>query len=250
LLSLSTGSMFTRDEFFPTINGPFWSLAVEIWFSILFPFILLAMKRYGVIRTAVTISVVALLVRLVGTHFSFINLQTNPLKDSVVARADDFAVGMAIAFFYMRGTLPKLRAKHALIGVAFVAFACLLWDFQPNVRAVAIATFNIPLQIGVALILVSALNEESRTAKLLSVWPLKLAGAMCFSLYCWHALLIGPTVQTAPFALTNVLTMWVPLLVLASFTYRFIEFPTVAAEKLFRLKAETSSRSSVEPGTV
>ena len=34
LLALTTMSMFSADEFFPHVNGPFWTLMLEIWFTL------------------------------------------------------------------------------------------------------------------------------------------------------------------------------------------------------------------------
>ncbi len=233
LLTLSTLSMFTKHQFFPTINGPFWSLAVEIWFSVLCPFILLKMMKGGPIKIAAFIAAIALLVRLVGTQVVFENNQVNPVKDFLVARMDDFALGMVIAILYARGRLPKLSDGHSLVGVCAILIAAILWDFQGSLPSFAAALFNLPLQVGVALVLIAALSEAPATKSLLTTRPLRLAGAMCFSLYCWHSMLIGPGISDHPFSLKSNMIFWTCLIVLASFTYRSIEFPKVPLRALF-----------------
>ncbi len=236
ILSLTTLNMFSYEHFFPAINFPLWSLSIEIWFCILFPFIYLAMQRFGVIKVLLCISAIALAVRCYGSFVEYPNAFINPVKDSVVARADDFAVGMAVAIAYSRGLLPKLGLGSMFAGVSLVQIAAIGWDFQDSIRP-AVGLLNIPLQLGTALILISSLNAKS----ILTAWPLRVLGAMCFSLYVWHALVMGHTILASPFSATNLLIFWVPLLLLSAFTYRFIEFPKANFVALFRLGSSHSA---------
>lgn len=234
ILSLTTLNMFSYEHFLPAINVPLWSLSLEIWFCILFPFIYLAMQRFGVLKVLLCISAVALAVRCYGALIEYPNALLNPVKDSVFARADDFAIGMAVAIAYSRGILPKLGLGSTIAGVGLIQLAAIGWDVQSSIRP-AVGLLNIPLQLGVAIILVSALNENGFTKSLLTASPLKLLGAMCFSIYVWHGLVMGPTIIASPFSATNLVSFWVPLLLLSAFTYRFIEFPKVKFDVLFRL---------------
>jgi peptidoglycan/LPS O-acetylase OafA/YrhL len=235
ILTLSTCSMFTTSEFFPTINGPFWSLAIEIWFSILFPAVLLAAVRFGFAKTLIAVGLLSLVVRIAGVGFPFTNVNVNPVKDSVLGRLDDFVVGMALAQLYAKGVLPRFTGRHALAGAAIIAMAAGLWDMSASLPGAAVALSNNVLQVGLALVLIAALNESNRVASILSAWPLRVAGAMCFSLYCWHSLLIGPELRGAPFDLINQALYWGTLILLAATTYRFIEFPRSNAADIFSL---------------
>src|SRR5690349_21512846 len=172
VLTLSTASMFTTREFFPSINAPFWSLALEIWFSVLFPILLIAVVRTSTMAIAISIGSIALGVRIVGTDFPFINSNVNPVKDSVPARLDDFVVGMALARLYATNRLPQLRSYHALLGIACIALAGALWDLAPSLPRAMVSLFNVVVQGGVALVLIAALNSKTRVATLLSIWPL------------------------------------------------------------------------------
>ncbi len=234
ILSLTTLNMFSYEHFLPAINVPLWSLSLEIWFCILFPFIYLAMQRFGVIKVLLSISAVALALRCYGASIEYPNALLNPVKDSVIARADDFAIGMAVAIAYSRGILPKLGLGSTLAGVGLIQLAAIGWDVQSSIRP-AVGLLNIPLQLGTALILVSALNENGFTKSLFTAWPLRLLGAMCFSIYVWHGLVMGPTIVASPFSTTNLISFWVPLLLLSAVTYRFIEFPKAKFGALFRL---------------
>jgi peptidoglycan/LPS O-acetylase OafA/YrhL len=239
VLTISTGSMLTSSEFFPTINGPLWSLAIEIWFSIFFPFLLIAIAKFGVSRTIVVIAILSLAIRVVGTYLLFTGVNASPIKDSVLGRLDDFAIGAVIAQLYAKSLLPKLRSRYALLGVAIIALAGALWDVNEDLPRATVSLFNIVVQCGVALVLITSLNPDTRAASVLSIWPLRLAGAMCFSLYCWHALLINHALLVNPFNLVNQLTFWLPLAALSAVTYRYIEFPRSDLADIFQLGEQT-----------
>lgn len=238
LLSLTTLTMFRMDvQFFPAINGAFWTLFVEIWFCVLFPFLVKWSLRYGIRRVLVPVLVVAFAFRLAGAYVPFINIHANPVKDFVFARMDDFFVGMVVAWFYAHGQLPRIRGA-ALIGLGCLVASAFLWDLRVQDR---LPIFVVPLlnnlaQIGFAAMLVTALSHDTFTAKILSLYPLRMLGVMCFSLYLWHVMLLRPAFYVNPFFFEKQVEFWGTLLVLSAFTYRYIEFPQVASvRKLFRL---------------
>lgn len=112
-----------------------------------------------------------------------------------------------------------------------------LWDLrmQGIVPKFAVAFFNNLSQVGFGLILVSVLQSGWPRA-LVSVWGLRVLGAMCYLVYCWHGLLITPTLRLEPFNLISQFEFWCVLILLSSLTYRFIEFPHERSlAKLFRL---------------
>ncbi len=80
-LTLSTTSMFTSSEFFPRINGSFWSLMVEIWFSVLFPLLLVMLQRYRWVFVILPVLLIAIGLRVAGAYFPFADVHTNPVKD-------------------------------------------------------------------------------------------------------------------------------------------------------------------------
>lgn len=238
LVTASTLNLLIPSEFFPTINGPFWSLGIEIWFTPFLPVLIWSMRKHGPLRALAAIALAAFVVRCVGAYVPFINVHINPVKDSVFARMDDFAVGAVLAWAFARGKLPALGLRHVAIGLVTMAFAGFLWDLrvQQLMPRGLTAGFNVIQQIGIAILIVSALNIRGRFAEILSVWPLRILGAMCFSIYCWHALLLSPQIQGTPFDLRMQLSFWLALLFLSAVTYRYIEFPTIPIRKLFLLE--------------
>jgi peptidoglycan/LPS O-acetylase OafA/YrhL len=239
LLTTSTLGMFTYNEFFPTVFPVGWSLAVEIWASLLLPFIILASLRFGWLRTLASILLVALAVRLVGTHFHFINFHVRPLKDSVPARIDDFAVGAFIAALYAKGSLRLLPWWSFPAGVTSVVAAMALsdlgsFDLAPEWTFAFVNSFA---QIGFGLMLAGAIGRPSPISRALSSWFLALAGAMCFSLYVWHVPFRGDQFVDNPFGLRNNLNYWPPFLITALMTYRYVEFPKSTWWQVLRLGA-------------
>lgn len=239
-LVLTTTSMFTVSEFFPRINGSFWSLMVEIWFCVLFPFLIWALMRYRVVFIVLPIMLVAVGLRIAGAYFSFHDVHINPMKDFFVARTDDFLIGMLIACLYARQKLPeRFGALMFFGGCAMIVATAVLWDLrmQGILPPFWIACFNNLSQVGFGLVLISVLQPGWPRA-LLSLWWLRILGAMCFSIYCWHELLITRELKLSPFSLTLQLQFWFLLILLSSLTYRFIEFPhSRSLLKLFRLES-------------
>jgi peptidoglycan/LPS O-acetylase OafA/YrhL len=121
-------SMFTASDSYPQVNQPFWSLMLEIWFSILIPILIIAAWRFGYWRLLAIAIAVALTVRLVGTQLSFTTVLHNPVKDSVVARIDDFMIGVVVARLYVGGQLRLAPRWLFALGVMFVVLSALGWD--------------------------------------------------------------------------------------------------------------------------
>lgn len=251
VLALTTGSMLTRGEFFPTINGPFWSLAVELWFSIAFPLVLLAVHRFGFRRVFILVVTASFLVRVPGAYFQFENIHANPLKDSVPARMDDFLVGMGVAYLYARRGLPSGTLSMFLGAVCCLVLSALAWDLrlQGRIPVVLTAILNNLTQAGCAGLIIVAIHPGSTFGRLISAWWLRILGAMCFSIYCWHSLLIRPAFIADPFDPIRMLEFWVILLLLSAFTFRFIEFAkTKSVRELFLLDGTGEGRSDQPSG--
>ena len=123
-------SMLIPDEFFPHVNGPFWTLMLEIWFSISLPALMIAAVRFGYWRVIAAAAATALIIRLVGTELSFPAFPAphiNPLKDSVPARIDDFVIGMVVAKLYRDGHLREALQWLFVPGVAIMVLSGISW---------------------------------------------------------------------------------------------------------------------------
>jgi len=229
LLALTTMSMFSADEFFPHVNGPFWTLMLEIWFSISLPALMIAAARFGYWRVFAAAAATALIIRLVGTQVSFSAFPgpyINPLKDSLPARIDDFVVGMVVAKLYRDGHLREATQWLFVPGVALVVLSGIGWDLimQGVAPRWLGGVLNLVTSTGFACVLMSCLAPRSSAGRATSWRPLRVVGAMCFSLYCWHFLLVQVSnpnsLEIRRVGLFLLTTVGIALL-----SYRFIEFP-------------------------
>ena len=243
LMMLSTTSMFSNTFFFPSINPAFWSLMVEIWFSIALPAVLISINKFGIKRTAAAILVTALALRIGGSYYEFGMVIINPVKDFFIARCDDFMAGMIVCYLYVNGKLPNKPKSCLIIGIILVACAALTWDLitLEKIPRVIGAFTNIFASVGFSLVLVAALKSKSWLSKFFSMWWLRLLGAMCFSIYCWHLLVVSQPLLENPGKLKIEMQFWITLLLLSAFTYRYIECAKeVSAKKVFMLDSSSS----------
>jgi peptidoglycan/LPS O-acetylase OafA/YrhL len=210
---------FHIDTFLPSVNVVLWSLGIEFWFSVIFPALVLAIAKYGLLRTAVVVFVMAIGVRTVAQFFPQANYMGNPslniLANSLPGRLDDFFVGMVLATLYARGRSVVAPVWIFLAGVVLLTLTCIFHDM---VRAGRIASsgdvfVGSLFQAGAAAIIMAALSMKN-----FRCYPLELLGLMCYSLYFWHGWVINHTVSA------NGILYFV--LILAGFawlSYRYIE---------------------------
>lgn len=239
LMAVSSASMFSTTYFFPRINGPFWSLLVEIYFSAALPIILISIMKFGIKRTAIFIIIIAIAIRIPGSYFDFVSIHINPVKDFFIARADDFIAGMVVCYLYINKKIPHKPVIFFIAGISLIFLASTIWDLreQELIPKFISAFANNFSSIGFSLLVVSALQARGLASLILSAWPLRIFGAMCFSIYCWHGLLINNLLLNNPINFTNQFQFWTTLLLLSAATYKYIEFPNEKSmKKLFLLK--------------
>ncbi len=102
---------------------PDWSLALEMQFYLLFPFLAMALRKMGPGCFFATMSIIAAVSRLLITYYSDAPaglLGQWPQPSLLPLKIQIFTIGMIIAEVYLRGP-QVLRSKWFLLG--FVAFA-------------------------------------------------------------------------------------------------------------------------------
>ncbi len=229
--------------FFPPENPPLWSLGVEIWYSALLPFLLLAMGRAGIRKTLLwTIGFSAIIhaIGLAALHDHKIPL--NVISDSLPGRLSDFCIGMLAAYGWVR--VPALK-RHGplLLALTVVLLASMLlaiaaWragDLPPWSQTF----WSLGFAAGVARLILALQQPETApiVRRALEFAPLQVIGMMCFSIYIWHWLLLHAVTTlhgSADWVFTGKFGVYLVLLLLISaFSYRFIEFGHVGVTKLF-----------------
>lgn len=240
-LMLTATFNFTEDLYYPPYNWVLWSLGLEIFFSLIFPLLVLLERRFGMRALAAGVLVLSLATRIAGErHYqgSF-NPLLDPVKDSLLGRLDEFVLGMAACRLCVSGYRPRFPALGVLAGALALYVACALWDavLLARLPRAAVPYLYLVTSLGATTLLLAALALGPGLLRaLLANPPLQLAGMMCYSLYIWHGVLILH-LFTAPSHYDPLPLAWnLAILLLASaLSYRCIEFPHVRNTRaLFR----------------
>jgi len=222
--------IFRQETFFPPANWVLWSLGVEVWFSVFFPFVVLAIEKYGWKKTLLTVLIISLTVRVMGRMV--LPATTRPtinwLSDSLPGRLDEFVIGMLSATLFLKRWKLARPLYQLAIGVFLVTASMTLWAlwYRGHFTFAAAGLFNLPFDFGILLTVNALLTGCRPVASLICAWPLQMSGLMCYSLYLWHGQIISkyrPSAYTAPTFLG-----YLGLVYLVSWlSYRYIEFGAV-----------------------
>ncbi|MBS0583580.1 MAG: acyltransferase [Proteobacteria bacterium] len=219
---------FTSVTFMPELNVVLWSLGIEIWFSLLFPFLVIFISRFSWRRALPSVLLLALVVRLVGEAFRIFSLGDydilNPVKDSVLGRMDDFVIGMGLAALHAQGYRVAHPGRVLVLGlVALTAtFTYADYSFSGVLPSFAIALVNTLFQISAVLLMLALLAMNRVRCR-----PIELIGMMCYSIYIWNFVVIIHVAPSAAFSqhpwpsFLEFLSIMIPLTWLS---YRYIEF--------------------------
>ncbi|MFD1795447.1 acyltransferase [Paracoccus aurantiacus] len=233
--------------FFPPNNPPLWSLGIEIWFSVLFPILLILTRTRGVVLVLGLLTAAAFLFHALATAaFHEEGKYLNDVADTIPGRLGDFCIGMLAAhFWFRRNGRDSLRGPIGyvltLATVACIYLALLLstaryvGELPPEVQTLA----NLLLASGTAMmiLLLQSVPDLHFIRAVLEIRLLQLIGMMCFSIYIWHwqilhafNLLLGDQLWVR----TPVIAVYLAVLSIVSIcSYRFIEFRRQPARKIF-----------------
>ena len=236
--------LFVHNLFVAThgsINGPSWSVALEMQFYLAIMLAAPWLARTNALRMLLYAIAVAALWRFVTTlvlvpgvatpHIQFIYSTQLP---GVI---DEFAVGIALALAVQRNTnrvanwlTPSWRhfAAWSRLAVALLAVAIRLdrafffWDYQSMVVG-----WRLLLATGFAALLGAAITFPWAGRRLLA--PLRYVGDISYGIYLWHILVLMALMQNIP-ALGGALLMTYTLLgtvVLAALTWHLVVRPNL-----------------------
>jgi len=252
ILTLTTISIFTYSEFAPMLNKTLWSLSVEIWFSLLFPFLIFGVYKFGFKNVTISIFLLSLFVRLIGMLIYPGQHGVVPFKDGFLGRLDDFFLGMVICkFYYEKKYCFKDKFAYSFIhsfihsfwyfamSILFIFGSWLIWDLATinKIPVYAEAFIYWLFQIGFLLLIVGALKNGSFICRICNFWFLRVLGAMCFSIYVWHSLLLTSSYNWNFSNFWNIGAYFIATFILGAISYRFIEFGSEkSAKKLFLLE--------------
>jgi len=171
-------------------NGPAWSIACEMFFYVLFPFLIAwaRNRRAWTIAIALVCVFLTQVLLIVGARtFAPAGQRGFLVSQFPPTHLFDFVIGMAAGLFFLKGGREWLAAGYRRTGTLLAAMVplALLAYFRPIDPAYLLMTpFFALLVLGLA-------SPPSRRPSVLAARPLLLLGEASFSLYLIHVPLLN-----------------------------------------------------------
>lgn len=229
---LSTLYIFSPRGFMPPSNVVLWSVSVEIWFSLLFPFFVLAIERWRMVRVLLATMAVGALFVIAGKQIPVERIgEFRPFTMGIFAACQEFLLGMLACQLYVASLSDSaLRSRLFRLLVPGIAVTIVSFYFMQRgglwlgLRIANGMMFN----IGFTLLLLGVLSGPSPLRWLLQTWPLQVVGCMCYSIYAWHGIMMNEMIPPETARLADTMRLLLPYLAvtlaLSILSYRYIEF--------------------------
>jgi peptidoglycan/LPS O-acetylase OafA/YrhL len=187
-----------NDVSFTSLNGNFWSLAVEVQFYVLFPFIVIGFARRPAITIAATI--------LIGLAYS--TIITNQHRDvyfqwsyDLLAYLPLFALGIASAYVYekwVRDAQPSQAVQREMVFVSFASVLVLAFVFEQADRiggGFPVWAWQNGHRFEIALILciftLSSLLAAELWQRVVANPVLRFYADISYNMYLWNAVVVS-----------------------------------------------------------
>ncbi len=169
----------------PSPNRAFWSMAVEAQLYVLFPLLLLVVRRWGAILMVATVTLVVAAVGIFGPHISRVDTFVVQSPPDLAAL---FALGILSAGIVRASRAPRSWPWPWLaLGAALPVLATIWW--QGSVwTAHHLLWVDLALGPAIACLLASlATGRPTPLLRLLDARPMRNLGLSSYSLYLTHA---------------------------------------------------------------
>jgi peptidoglycan/LPS O-acetylase OafA/YrhL len=169
----------------PSPNRSFWSLAVEAQLYVLFPLLLLLVRRWGAVAMVATVTLLVAALGIVGPHVSRVDTFVINSPPDLAAL---FAVGILAAGIVQAGNTRRSWPWQWLaLAAAAPVFAAIWWQgtawTNDNLLWVDLA-----LGPAIACLLAGlATGRPARLLRALDARPMRNLGASSYSVYLIHA---------------------------------------------------------------
>jgi peptidoglycan/LPS O-acetylase OafA/YrhL len=239
-LQLNIGNPDTGfgNEYLPV--GPLWTIAVEFQFYLIFPFLIIFYRKYGVKYF------VGLIFVMIGLRLMIWNIvpfaYTN-LYHTIIGRLDQFLVGMILGVIYLQRN--KIYFKNPIWLVSFLLIFTFLLKFNEVNMFKGVLGFTLE-GIAWCVIILAYLDMKLKIPLLIEKSLTKL-GELSFSLYLLHLLVFSSFKNQFGIiefsesikynAVFNTILIGLPITILFSLlTYTFIEKPFMDFRKPYLVK--------------
>ena len=209
---------------------PTWTITIEIFGSILVPFLVTGMKRRNL--------AILIVIALIAASVAFSELHS---RASMLAFPLQFAAGCGLALYFWKRE-PSAGYPAALVGLALIFAARPLWwllmtgslqpiEYRTNAAAPAL------LETAGAVLLIAALASHRFRSAVFEWRPMRALGDWSYSIYLIHfpvlRLLAYSIPPMQPVMATLVLAVGTVAITcaLAAMIFRFIEKPGIAIGK-------------------
>ncbi len=202
-----------------------WSLGVEEQYYLTFPLFVILAWRWGLIRFAWVVAIVALSSLGVSEWAS----RAYPVANFYLAptRAWELSLGSLLAVFQALGVrsclVPSMRRKLLeFAGIVLIVAPVFVYDHSTRFPG----AWALPPTVGAALIICFA-DETTLIGRLLACTPVRAIGLISYSLYLWHqpVFAFARLYGTEALSPKLILALIVLSMALAFFSWRFIEQP-------------------------
>jgi peptidoglycan/LPS O-acetylase OafA/YrhL len=206
--------MLTQSGFYPPADGVLWSLGVEVMFSMIFPALIFRRGSISPLMIGASLAI------SLAVGYLFVHFQYRPLITP--GCLFDFVIGMVAADVVVSGRqqsrlLPLVSALMIIAGLG-LGRNTMLYPIMHEI-----------FSAGCAAMVVVLAKKQNLLRSALEIWPLRIVGVMCFSVYVWHVAIFQGLYPWGDNMSLRQVILALPILLpsiglVSALSYRYIEF--------------------------